>query len=456
MSLNIVILAAGSGNRMQSNLPKVLHQLAGVSMLERVVNVAKELEPKNIYVVYGNGGKQLTQTMQHLSVTWVAQQHMLGTGHALQQVLPQLKDRDQVLVLYADVPLISKKTLTSLLKSTPRNALGLVVAEFNDPTGFGRIIRNEGGNIVAIVEHKDATKQQLQIKEINTGILTTTVQHLKEWLPRLKNKNSQKEYYLTDIIAMAVEAGFYVGGALAHCQEEVRGVNNLHELSQLERYYQRQKAVELMRRGVTIMDPTRFDLRGELQIGKDVIIDINAVIEGDVSIGANTTIGPNVVLRNAKIGKNVTIKSNSVLEDCTVYPDCQIGPFARIRPGSVIKQNAHVGNFVEIKNATLGEGSKANHLSYLGDAVIGKNVNIGAGTITCNYDGAYKHKTTIKDGAFIGSNTELVAPITIGEKATIGAGSTITTDAPADQLTIARSEQISITGWRRPRKDKSA
>ncbi len=455
MSLNIVILAAGSGNRMQSNLPKVLHRLAGVSMLERVVNVAKEFEPKNIYVVYGNGGKQVTECMQHLPVKWVEQKHMLGTGHALQQVLPHLKDRDQVLVLYADVPLISKKTLAALLKSTPKNALGLIVAEFDDPTGFGRIVRSEGGNIVSIVEHKDATKQQLKIKEINTGILTTTVQHLKEWLPRLKNKNAQKEYYLTDIFAMAVEAGFYVGGVLAHCQQEVRGVNNLHELSQLERYYQQQKAIELMRRGVTIMDPSRFDLRGDLQIGKDVIIDINTVIEGDVSIGANTVIGPNVILRNAKIGKNVTIKSNCVLENCTVHAESIIGPFARIRPGSIIKQNAHVGNFVEIKNATLGEGSKANHLSYLGDAIIGKNVNIGAGTITCNYDGANKHRTTIKDGAFIGSNTELVAPITIGEKATIGAGSTITADAPADQLTISRSKQTSITDWQRPTKNKS-
>ncbi len=448
MSLSIVILAAGKGKRMRSTLPKVLHHLAGISLLERVVRTAQSLNPSNVFVVYGNGGERVRRDMAHLDVTWVEQKEALGTGHALLQVLPFLKDDTQVLILYGDVPLISKDTLEKLLKNTPKNALGLIVAEFPDPTGFGRIVRNETGNIIGIIEHKDANEQQLKIREINTGIMTAPAHHLKSWLPQLSNRNNQNEYYLTDIVGMAVEDGYFVGGVLVDRIEEVRGVNNLHELANLERAYQWQKAYELMMQGVTMMDPHRFDLRGELITGKDVCIDVNVIIEGKVTIGSDCTIGANTILRNVQIGNNVKIEPNSIIENSVIGDNCVIGPFARFRAGNHLGENVRIGNFVEVKNSQIAAGSKAAHLSYLGDAVIGENVNIGCGTITVNYDGASKHQTIIEDNAFVGCDSQLVAPVTIGKNAYIGAGSTITSDAPANQLTIARSKQRSIEGWK--------
>ncbi len=448
MSLSIVVLAAGKGKRMRTGLPKVLHTLAGVTLLEHVVTTAASLNPKNIYVVYGNGGQRVRSEMAHLPVEWVEQTEALGTGHAVQQVLPHLQPQEQVLVLYGDVPLISKETLQRLLKNTPKNALGLVVTEVDNPTGFGRILRNDVGNIIAIVEQKDANAHQQQIREINTGILTTSAQHLKDWLPQLTPHNAQKEYYLTDIVAMAVTHGYSVGGIIAHGQEEVRGVNNLLELSNLERYYQRERAHELMREGVTILDPHRFDVRGELNAAPDVVIDVNVVLEGKVTIGANSVIGPNCVLRQVTIGENVRIEANCVIEQAEIEDYATVGPFARIRPGTHIAAHARVGNFVEMKNSHVGEGSKIPHLSYVGDAVIGKEVNLGAGVITVNYNGVTKEKTVIEDRAFVGCDSQLIAPVTIGEGAYIAAGSTITTNAPPQQLTIARSRQRSISGWK--------
>ncbi|MDF3055145.1 MAG: UDP-N-acetylglucosamine diphosphorylase/glucosamine-phosphate N-acetyltransferase [Gammaproteobacteria bacterium] len=453
--LSIIVLAAGKGKRMRTGLPKVLHVLAGATLLERVVHTAEALQPNNIYVVAGNGAERVQKEMSHLNVEWVQQKEQLGTGHAVQQVLPHLQKNHQVLILYGDVPLISIQTLQALLEKTPKNALGLVVAELDDPKGFGRIIRNDVGNIVAIVEQKDATDEQLKIKEINTGIITVSAEHLYEWLPKLENNNQQKEYYLTDIIAMAVRDGCSVGGVFADCQEEVRGVNNLSELSMLERFYHRQKAYELMAQGVTIMDPNRFDMRGKLHVAPDVIVDINVIFEGEVSIGANTTIGPNCVLKNVKIGQNVKIEANSVIEGAIIEDQAVIGPFARIRPGTHVEKKAKVGNFVELKNVRLGEQSKIPHLSYIGDAIVGKHVNIGAGTITVNYDGVNKHQTIIEDTAFIGCDSQLIAPVTVGEGAYIAAGSTITQDAPPRQLTIARAKQCSIPDWKPKQKTDS-
>ncbi len=448
MPLSIVILAAGKGKRMRTGLPKVLHTLAGITLLERVVHAAQKLNPDTIYIVYGNGAQKVRSELAHLPVRWVEQPEALGTGHAVMQVLPHLQADEQVLVLYGDVPLISEETLSLLLETTPKNALGIVVAELPDPSGFGRIIRNEMGNILAIVEQQDTTVHQQAIKEINTGILTTSAQHLREWLPRLKTHNAQKEYYLTDVIALAVSDGISVGGVFARRLEEIRGVNNLLELSNLERFFQRQQAEALMLQGVTILDPNRFDARGQLDIAHDVVIDVNVILEGKVVIGTNTVIGPNTVLRNVKIGENVRVEANCVIEDAVLENSCMVGPFARIRPGTHIAQHAKIGNFVEMKNTQLGEYSKVPHLSYIGDAVIGKQVNLGAGTITVNYDGANKHQTTIEDYAFVGCDSQLIAPVTIGEGAYVAAGSSITNDAPPHQLTIARSRQRSIEDWK--------
>lgn len=456
MNLNIIILAAGNGKRMYSEIPKVLHCLGGVTMLERVVNTAQRLEPTSIYVVHGNGGEQVKSQLSYLPVHWVQQTKQLGTGHAVLQAIDKIPADDQVLILYGDVPLISIETLESLLNNMPKNGLGLVVTELEDPSGLGRIIRNPMGNIIAIVEHRDANEAQLKIKEINTGILTAPAYRLKNYLPSLKNKNAQSEYYLTDVIALAVSDGCPVGGVLAGCPEEVLGVNDRQQLAKLERYYQRQAAYHLMLQGATLMDPERFDLRGELLVEQDVIIDINVVISGKVTIGANSTIGANTLISDTQVGNHVTIKSHCVIDGAVIEDDCVIGPYARIRPGTHIKKNAHVGNFVEIKSTKLGESSKVNHLTYLGDAVIGKNVNVGAGTITCNYDGATKHPTFIEDNVFIGSNTALVAPIRVGKNATVGAGSTLTQDVPDDTLAITRSKQKTVVGWKRPVKSKKS
>jgi len=431
MKLNIIILAAGQGSRMYSSLPKALHQIGGVPMLERVVNTAQTLQPEAIYVVHGNGGDQVKDSLQHLDVQWIEQKQQLGTGHAVLQVIPHIEDEGQVLILYGDVPLISQNLLQSLLEQTSGDAVGLVTAELNNPYGFGRIIRNGNGNITACVEQQDADAEQLKIKEVNTGILLTPAKLLKDYLPKLTSHNKQGEYYLTDIIGVDKHK---ITSITAKQPEEILGVNDKHQLASLERYHQQQTAQELMLKGLTIMDPKRFDLRGELKFGKDVIIDVNVIIKGKV-----------------KLGNNVKIFANCIIEDTIIEDNCEIGPFARTRPGTHVKKNAQLGNFVELKNTKFGENSKANHLSYLGDATVGKDVNIGAGTITCNYDGVNKHPTTIEDNAFIGSDTMLVAPIKVGKGATIAAGSTITKNAPAEQLTIARNKQLTIKGWQRPR-----
>lgn len=450
MSLSIIILAAGQGKRMKTSLPKVLHPLAGIPLLQHVINTAQQLGTKNITVVYGNGGNAVREKMQHLPVQWAYQEQQQGTGHAVTQALPNIPADDQVLVLYGDVPLISQETLTHLLTATKNNALGILVAERENPTGYGRIIRDRAGKITAIIEQKDATPEQQQIKEINTGILTTTAKNLKTWLPQVSNKNSQDEYYLTDVVALAVKEGCEVIGVKADCAEETQGVNDRIELAHLERYYQQQYAKQLMLQGVTLLDPKRFDIRGELVAAKDVTIDINVIIEGKVTIGSNTKIGPNVILRNVQIGENVEIKANCVLEDAIIENECAVGPFARIRPGTKLGKKVHIGNFVELKKTEISDNSKVNHLTYLGDAVIGKNVNVGCGVITCNYDGVNKFQTIIKDGAFIGSDSQLIAPVTIGENAYIGSGSTISKDAPADKLTIARAKQVTLEGWKKP------
>lgn len=455
MGLMVVILAAGQGKRMLSNVPKVLHSLGGISLLERVVKTAQTLNADTIHVVYGSGGKQLQEKLSYLGVHWIKQEKPLGTGHALLKAIPFCDDDDQILVLYGDVPLISSQTLRDLLQKTPSNGLGLVVSELPDPSGFGRIIRDKSGKIINIVEHRDANDQQQKICEINSGILTASVKNLKNWLARLTNNNSEQEYYLTDTVALAVAAGCPINSVTPFFYEEVQGVNNRWELIHLERYYQRLMVQKLALRGVTIADPNRIDIRSEkIQVGHDIFIDVNVVLEGEIQLGSHVRIGSNVILKNVIIGNNTEIQANSIIEGTNIAAHCRVGPFARIRSNSILEKGAKVGNFVEIKKTTLGPNSKANHLTYLGNASIGKNVNIGAGTITCNYDGVNKWETKIQDGAFIGANTSLVAPLIIGEKATIGAGSTITQNAPSHQLTLARKRQRIIEGWCRTKKSK--
>ena len=453
MGLRVIILAAGKGQRMASNTPKVLHLLGGLPLLERVVNTVQNLNADAIHVVYGNGGCQVREQLGYLPVSWVEQEEQLGTGHALLQAIPFCRSEDQILVLYGDVPLISSQTLVSLLQNTPADGLGLIVTEVPDPQGFGRIIRDEYGNIISIVEHEDADDRQQKICEINTGILTASARNLRNWLPYLTNDNSQKEYYLTDTVALAVATGCTIKYVNPHFCEEAQGINTRWELMHLERYYQRLMAQKLVLAGAMIADPDRVDIRGEnVQVSHDVFIDINVVLEGKIQLGANVKIGPNVILKNVTVGNDTEIYANSIIEGAYVAAHCSIGPFAHIRPGSILKRGVKVGNFVEIKKTILGPGSKANHLTYLGDASVGKNVNIGAGTITCNYDGVNKWKTKIGDGVFIGSNTSLVAPLIVGEEATIGAGSTITQDVLSHQLTLARKRQCTIKGWLRPQK----
>ncbi|MFQ5487693.1 MAG: bifunctional UDP-N-acetylglucosamine diphosphorylase/glucosamine-1-phosphate N-acetyltransferase GlmU [Gammaproteobacteria bacterium] len=455
MSLSIVILAAGEGSRMRSALPKVLHPLAGKPLLEHVVSTACELAPQRILVVYGHGGEQVRERLSHLDVTWVKQASQLGTGHAVQQCLEQLPAGDTVLVLYGDVPLISPETLQRLLAGVDEHTLMLLTARLTDPSGYGRIVRDNQGAVQRIVEDKDASPEERAIQEINTGILALHGNMLKEWLTRLDNDNAQGEYYLTDIIAMAVNDGLMVCTAAPASEWEIQGINNRIQLAALERHHQRCQAEALMAQGVTLMDPARIDIRGELQAGRDSVLDVNSVLEGRVVLGARVTVGPNVYLRDATIGDDVTIFANCVIEEAEIGAACQIGPFARIRPGTVCAPRARVGNFVEIKNSIIGDGSKVNHLSYIGDTTMGQDVNIGAGTITCNYDGANKHRTVIGDRAFIGSDTQLVAPVTVGEGATIGAGSTITRDAPPGELTLSRAPQKTRNGWQRPAKKRN-
>ena len=453
LHINVVILAAGQGTRMKSSLPKVLHPLAGQALVQHVINTSKVLNPEIINVVYGHGGKLVQQKINDQDINWVLQAEQLGTGHAVDQVKDQLKDNQLVLILYGDVPLIKEETLIELLEQA-KNGFSLLTVSLEDPQGYGRIVRDKKGLVENITEEKDASDDIKKIKEVNTGILAVKANLLKSWLSKLDNNNAQKEYYLTDVIAMAVQDGFAVETTQPNNKYEVMGVNNRLQLAELERYHQLEKAKELMEGGVTLADPARIDIRGNLKHGQDISIDINAVFEGNVTIGNNVSIGANCVIKDSKIADDVVILPMSILDNASVGKGSKVGPFARLRPGAVLADNAHVGNFVEIKKSYIGVGSKVNHLTYIGDSLIGKNVNVGAGTITCNYDGANKHQTTIEDNVFIGSATQLVAPVKIGKNATVGAGSTITVDVVANELAITRVKQKSIMGWIRPTKLK--
>ena len=450
MDLAVIILAAGKGTRMRSALPKVLHPLAGKPLVQHVIDTARRLRPKELIVVAGHGADRLRAAVTDPDVQWVIQQEQLGTGHAVQVAMPAVT-AENVLILYGDVPLISARTLETLTAAVRPGQMVLLSVELSNPAGYGRIVRADDGSVQRIVEQKDASAEELAIREGNTGILCANRNDLANYLTKLKKDNAQGEYYLTDCIEACVQAGGTVHGMVAANEAEVSGINNKRQLNELERVYQRQAADRLMEQGVTLADRERFDLRGEIEsVGMDVFIDVNCIFEGRVTIGDNVTIGPNCQIVDSTIGDNVTILANCVIENATIGADCNIGPFARLRPDTELKQGAKVGNFVETKKAVVGKGSKVNHLSYVGDAIVGERVNIGAGTITCNYDGANKHLTEIGDDAFIGSNTALVAPVKINDGATIGAGSTITREAPRDTLTLTRAKQINITGWKRP------
>ena len=451
MNLSVIILAAGAGTRMRSLKPKVLHELAGIPMVEHVYNTARALGAKQVQVVYGHGGDLLRQECEHFEVEWALQSEQLGTAHAVEQASPNVDGDDVVLILYGDVPLTKAETLETLISNVTANNVSLLTVELDDPTGYGRIVRKKG-RVVSIVEHKDASDEIRSIKEVNTGILAVNAAYLNDCLDKIDNNNAQGEYYLTDIIALAVNDGNEVITTQADHSYEVEGINDRKQLARLERIYQRGIAETLLMDGVGLADPERLDVRGQLSVGNDSFIDINCVFEGEVNLGTGVMIGPGCVIKNSTIASDCIIKPYSVIEDAVIDKQTEVGPFARIRPGTHLKENSRVGNFVEIKNTELGVNSKASHLSYLGDSEIGRNVNIGAGTITCNYDGANKFKTIIKDGAFIGSDTQLVAPVTVGENATIAAGSTITRDTEDDTLTLSRTAQKSIKGWVRPEK----
>ena len=454
MGLSVVILAAGQGTRMRSALPKVLHQLAKKPLVEHVIDVAQQLGADDIHVIYGHGGDVVPSALAHCQVDWIRQDEQLGTGHAVAQAIPHIPAEHQVLVLYGDVPLTALDTLRNLIQMAQKSGFGLLTIELDNATGYGRIVRDETGKVVRIVEHKDATEAERMINEVNTGILTTSRAHLAKWLEQLDNSNSQGEYYLTDIIAMAVEDGIHISTTSPADEHEVLGVNNKRQLAELERAYQLQQANRLMDAGVTLRDPSRFDLRGNVVCGKDVIIDTNVILQGENEIGSNVEIGPNCLIINSKIDDGVTVLANSVIENAVIGKNSKVGPFARLRPEAQLSEETHIGNFVEVKKAQIGKGSKVNHLSYVGDSVVGSNVNIGAGTITCNYDGANKHLTEIGDNVFVGSDTQLVAPVKIGAGATIGAGSTINKEVEAGALALSRVKQVSKSGWKRPQKKK--
>lgn len=449
MKLSVIILAAGKGSRMQSKQSKVLHRLGGQTLLERVINTARQLDAE-VYVVYGFGGETLKTQLSHLPVRWVMQESLLGTGHAVMQALPHIPDDHQVLVLVGDIPLVKVDSLKRLIDVTQPEGVGLITAEVDDPTGLGRILHDQTGKVLGIVEEKDASSEQRKIKAINSGIITAPAKQLKVWLPSLQNNNSQAEYYLTDIIGIAAKQDIVVQSVLAETPQEVLGINDRIQLAKLERIFQKQETEKLMLQGVTFLDPSRVDIRGEIQTATDVTIDVNVILEGKVILGENTVIGPNCYLKNASLGNGVEIKANTVIEDAVIADGCVIGPFARIRPETVLSEGVKIGNFVEIKKSTIGKNSKLPHLSYIGDAMIGSSVNIGAGTITCNYDGVRKHKTVIEDGAFIGSDSQLIAPVTVETGAYIGSGSTITQTAPAHKLTLCRTRQVTIDGWKKP------
>lgn len=449
MALTAIILAAGKGTRMKSSLPKVLHKIADKPIVEHIIETVESLDCNGINLVYGHGAEQLQAALSKHDLNWCLQADQLGTGHAVKQALPYVDDNDDVLILVGDAPLISADTLQLLIEQKQQCPLALLTVNMADPSGMGRIIRDDNG-IVAIVEHKDATEQQRQINEINTGIMIMGGADLKRWLADLSNDNAQNEYYLTDVIAMAANEGKAIGSAQPFWDKEVEGINNRLQLATLERALQEKIAEGLMLEGVTLADPKRIDVRGELTLGMDVTIDVNAVLEGQVTLGDNVSIGPNCVLKNCHVAANTAIEAFSHIEDAVIGESCTIGPYARLRPGSVLENNAKIGNFVETKKAHIGEGSKVNHLSYIGDTDMGQKVNIGAGTITCNYDGVNKSKTTIGDGVFVGSNTSLVAPVTLGNLSSIGAGSTITKDVGDEDLAISRGKQRNISGWPRP------
>jgi len=453
MKFSAVILAAGKGTRMYSNKPKVLHTLAGKPMAKHVIDTCSGLGAQNIHLVYGHGGEQMQQVLADEPVNWVLQAEQLGTGHAVNQASPEFADDEKVLVLYGDVPLISSETVENLLEAQPNDGIALLTVVLDNPMGYGRIVR-KNGPVVAIVEQKDATDEQKLIKEINTGVMVATGGDLKRWLSELKNENAQGEYYLTDVIAAAHNEGRAVEAVHPANPIEVEGVNDRAQLARLERAYQNMHAQRLLEQGVMLRDPARFDLRGTIQCGMDVEIDANVIIEGNVSLGDNVVIGAGCVLKDCEIDDNSVIRPYSVIEGATVAEDCTVGPFTRLRPGAELRNDAHVGNFVEVKNARIGEGSKANHLTYLGDAEIGQRVNVGAGVITCNYDGANKFKTVIGDDVFVGSDCQLVAPVTIANGATVGAGTTLTKDVAEGELVITRAKERKVAGWQRPVKKK--
>lgn len=440
---------------MYSDIPKVLHQVGGKPLLAHVIGVARSLSPKSIHVIYGHGGETVPSAINQPDLNWVLQDRQLGTGHAVDMAMPHVDKKSRVLVLYGDVPLTRPESLQALV-DLAGDGVALMTALLDDASGYGRIIRDEKDNVAGIVEHKDLDRDQQYINEINSGYVTAPADKLKTWLDKLENDNAAGEYYLTDIIAMSVADGIEVKGLIATDNDEILGVNNKQQLAYLERVYQGRIADELMTRGVTLRDPSRIDVRGDISTGRDVDIDINAVFEGEVTLGDRVSIGPNCVIRDATIADDTQVFANCVIDNAVIGQACLIGPYARIRPEADISDNAHIGNFVEIKKSVIGKGSKVNHLAYIGDTKMGSGVNIGAGTITCNYDGANKHLTVIGDNAFIGSDSQLVAPVTIGDNATIGAGSTITADTPADQLTLTRVKQKSISGWKRPVKNSKS
>lgn len=450
---SVVILAAGKGTRMYSDLPKVLHLLAGKPMVQHVIDTAKSIGASDIHLVYGHGGDLLKEKLGEQNLNWVLQAEQLGTGHAMQQAAPHFQDDEDIVMLYGDVPLIAKDTLQRLVEAKPEGGIGLLTVILDNPAGYGRIIR-ENGEVVGIIEQKDASEEQRKIQEINTGIMVASGKDFNRWLSQLNNNNAQGEYYITDIIALAHKEGNKIATVHPSHLSEMEGVNNRLQLAALERIYQKEQAEKLLLAGVMLIDPARFDIRGTLTHGRDVVIDTNVIIEGNVTLGNNVQIQTGCVLKNCVIGDNSIISPYSVIENSELSTECTVGPFARLRPGAKLAAKSHVGNFVEMKNATLGLGSKAGHLSYLGDAQIGDNVNIGAGTITCNYDGANKFKTVIGDDVFVGSDTQLVAPVTVANGATIGAGTTVTRDVNEGELVVSRVKQTHIKNWQRPVKKK--
>ena len=450
MSLSVIILAAGQGTRMHSDLPKVLHPLANQPMIAHVLATAKKLQADSLHVVYGHKGELLQTTLaDEKNLHWAEQAQQLGTGHAVKQALPAVPADNKVLILYGDVPLIAVETLQPMATLND-NTLGLLTVCLDNPTGYGRIVRDENNQVQAIVEQKETNAIQAKINEVNTGILSLNAKHLSHFIEQLNNDNTQGEYYLTDIIDLAVKADLSIQTFNPQSEQEVLGVNNRLQLAQLERYYQQQQAENLMQQGVTVIDPARLDIRGNVTVGRDVQLDVNVILQGNVTLGHRVKIGANTILTDVTIGDDVEILPNCLLEQATVGNGCLIGPFARLRPETQLAKNVKIGNFVEIKKSVVADGSKISHLSYIGDSQIGKKVNIGAGTITCNYDGVNKHQTIIGDNAFIGSDTQLIAPVTVGNGATIGAGSTITRDTPAEQLTLSRVQQQSMPHWQRP------